>query len=137
MAAVPQRFVHQNHTGENLSRMSFLSETHRQNKEQRTRRSGPGAEQLRERSVEALRAHMEAFYEHGSQSDITFLIESFEQVERDARARGRHGQAFLIDALLGFADAQRSPSQSSSGATGRTKNSQHQQRKPTKKARRG
>jgi len=117
--------------------MLFLSETHRQNKEQRIRRSGTRAEQLRQRSVEALRAHMEAFYEHGSQSDITFLIEVFEQVERDARARGRNGQASLIDALPGFADAQRSSSQSSSGATGRTKNSQHQQQKPTKKARPG
>jgi hypothetical protein len=54
--------------------MSFLSETRRQNKEQRIKRDGPFAEKLRQRSLRTLQAHMAAFYEHGRLPDIDFLI---------------------------------------------------------------
>ena len=95
--------------------MSFLSETHRQNKQQRIRRAGPSAEKLHQRSIKTLQGHMAAFYEHGHPSDINFLIEAFDRMERDARIARGNGQSSLIDSLLALLSDEPSTSPKSRG----------------------
>jgi hypothetical protein len=85
--------------------MSFLSETRRQNKEHRITRDGLLAERLRQRSVKRLKAHLAAFYEHGSELDINLLTEAFDRMEGEAIANRGKEQASLADALLKVLDA--------------------------------
>ena len=79
--------------------MSLLSETRRQNKEERIKRDGPFAEKLRQRSLRTLQAHMAAFYEHGRLPDIDFLIGAFELMERETRDNGEAATAPLVDTI--------------------------------------
>jgi hypothetical protein len=52
-------------------------DTQRENTEERIQKAGPGFELLRKAYVAELRAHVDAFYEHGSTADIFALCGAF------------------------------------------------------------
>jgi hypothetical protein len=49
----------------------------------RIARTGPAAELLRRISIERLKGHMGAFYEHGTLPDIILLCAAFDAAERE------------------------------------------------------
>ncbi len=79
-------------------------ETQIENAEERIRDGGPGRELIRRGCVASLRSRMDAWYEHGSDSDLFALCAAFHLMEYRADPREpaiRHG-AELLESLLLF-----------------------------------
>jgi len=75
-------------------------DTHLENVRERIERDGLVAEMRRRATVEHLKSHMDAFYEHGSRADVAALCDAFDSVERrrfDVRDLNR---ACLIEEIL-------------------------------------
>lgn len=72
------------------------------NAEDRVNFGGPGSELLRCMYVERGRAHMAAFWEHGSLADLAALCAAFDLINHDWRRRddGEFCRATLLEALL-------------------------------------
>lgn len=66
-------------------------------------RIGPAAEALRRMTINQLRSHMEAFYEHGTLPDLLLLCAAFDCVERK-RLDWSPERAWLVDSLLTICD---------------------------------
>jgi hypothetical protein len=75
-------------------------DTRAQNATERISRIGPCAEALRRIHVHRLRSHMDAFYEHGSLTDILLLSAAFDKAERSCRGLQMRDRACLVDSLL-------------------------------------
>jgi len=65
----------------------------------RVARIGPAAETLRRMSIERLKGHMEAFYEHGTLPDILLLCDAFDAADCE-RNRWSLERAWLIESIL-------------------------------------
>jgi hypothetical protein len=75
-------------------------ETRVQNATERVSRIGPSAEALRRIHVQRLRSHLDAFYEHGTLTDVLLLSAAFDEAERDYRAEQMRDRACLVESLL-------------------------------------
>lgn len=76
-------------------------EVHRQNKEERIRRSGPGVESIRRVYAERLRIQFDGFCEHGAFADLVVFSAVLEDYESHvAAAENAQDRAFLLESLL-------------------------------------
>jgi hypothetical protein len=79
-----------------------VSETHRENAEERIRALGPGFEMVRQAYVARLKGHVPAFYEHGSLPDLVALCDAFEEWAKSPPVipAPKWERAILVESLL-------------------------------------
>ena len=62
-------------------------------------RIGTGAVALRQMTIDQVKNHMEAFYQHGTLPDLLLLCAAFDRIERE-RLDWSPERAWLVDTLL-------------------------------------